>query len=231
MASVPLRFIPPDISGVVKLKVWQSPDGNNPFTLIDETMEIGTFPDYIDHFTTDNATQTDYYFAISWEDDEGGESDLSASVRGGESTLLSKIVSRVQQRDPFITTSVIAQEAEAAITSYTSFDPYDEYDPVLHGYDVLTGLTYIVLARSMLFGNLGGASDSYTAGLVSEKSSSGDNGLNMNAIDRLIKEANKMLGISLTVVMLMEDIDPVGTGVVSAISWDHSRLALTLNYD
>ena len=211
MASVPLRFTPPEIEDVVELKIWESPTQGGTYTEIDSVTPVGSYPDYISHYTTQNATSKFYWFAISWVDSKGAETDLSQPMQGGEETLVGKIVTRVMQRDPTVSVNIATQEAEAAISKYFNVvDPFS-IDPATVSPSILSGLTNLTLVRSYLTRIItsSGSSSKWTAGIVSMDDSSQTKGQVAN-IEALMKLANADLGLQYSVVLLMEEITVAG---------------------
>jgi hypothetical protein len=90
------------------------------------------------------------------------------------------------QRGATAIESVVVQEAEAAAELYFGKNPYEVELPV--SYAVLSGLTYLTLARSMIAEvALGGESSGWTAGLVSMKT---DSGSNQKILEWLLDQAN-----------------------------------------
>lgn len=81
--DVTLRFIPPDETDLAALCIFESATGDAPFIQIDRTIDIGAYPDWINQFTTTNATDKNDWFSIAWEDSSGNVGDLSAPVQGG----------------------------------------------------------------------------------------------------------------------------------------------------
>ena len=86
------------------------------------------------------------------------------------------------------------------------------------------------MARLIMLSITSGSSDSYTAGLVSQKSQTGGQD-KMKFLGDLIAQAGVYLGIPEALVMQLADIDPVGLGTVSSVNFDQSRLALTINFE
>lgn len=227
MASVILDFVPPLSPGVTKLHIYEAPTQGGVFSPIETVEDVGTYPTYISQYSTDQATSTDNWFAIQWEDDKGVRGDLSAPIQGNTTTLIGRIVSRVLLRDPTIDENVAVQEAEAAVAAYYGVD--DPYTITTFTYPEISGLTWLTMARAYI-GSLvvsGSAGDSYTAGLVSQKSSSGSTADKSKMVEEFINLANSALGLNLTYVALLQDIDPLGIGTVSAIEYDQSRLTIT----
>lgn len=231
MASVALRFVPPRAENLTKLRIFESTTKEGTFTVIEEITGVGDYPDYIDNYTTDEAGALDNWFAIQWVDDKGAVSELSVPVQGNTENLVSTVSDRVLQRDAALDEVVVIQVSEWVVGKTKNTE--EPYDPLLTAtLNELEGMTLLALARSYL--SLAGSTtseDTYTAGLVSQKVSSGSLQTVQGVVKWLIDEANKLLGWNWTVVMLLEDIDPVGIGTVSTINFDQSRLALTINFE
>lgn len=211
MASVPLRFTPPEIEDVVSMKVYESPTMGGTYLEIEEVTGVGTFPGYISHYTTDQATSRNYWFAISWVDSKGAESDLSAPIQGGEETLVGKIVTRVMQRDVSVSVNIATQEAEAAISKYFNVLDAFSVDPATVSPSVLSGLVNLTLVRSYLTRIItaSGSSSKWVAGIVSMDDSSQTKGQVAN-IEALLRLANADLGLQYSVVFLMKEITVAG---------------------
>jgi hypothetical protein len=238
MASVSLRFVAPDVEDLVSLHILESTSATGPFTEIQTVTSIGTYPAYIDHFTTTLATSALHWFAVQWENAGGVRTEVSAAIQGGTESLVWRIVSRARQRDPGISEPVVAQEAEAAIETYFGADPYT-IDPDTVSYRVLSGLTYLALARALAVSittaaaaaTAAGDIASWQVGLVNSKTSTTTGGSNtgttsVNAnLESLIDLANELLGWHVSLVMLLEDVNV--TGSRSAAMWqDQSRLVV-----
>lgn len=229
--KVRLDFVPPSDPDIAKLHIYESVAEEGPYNEIEVVTAIGTYPNYITRYTTDQATAVDRWFAIAWETTAGIVGDQSAGLQGGTRTLVHEVFSRVLQRDATQSEAIVVQSAEYVIAEFMGVaDPYDLAREDVT-YRQLEGLTLMTLARSYIQTFLAGSSsDSYTAGLVSQRSESGS-GLDEKKLKWLTDEANKLLGISNSLVMVLEDIDPTGLGTSTSISWDHSRQAVTLNYE
>lgn len=222
VASVHLRFFSPRDPNLIQLHILEAANPAGPFTVIETVNEIGPWPDYITAYTTDQAVNIGDYFAIQWEDDKGAKSPVSMPIKGDTITLIGEVYSRVRLRDPSFDDEIVAQEAAAVIEWVFGTDPPDitEVTQVQ-----LSGLTYLTMARIYL-GQimLSSQTQSYTAGLVQEKSGTAQT--IQGNVDNLIALANQMLGFNISLVMLMADNWP-GTSV-SAIDRDISRLSITL---
>lgn len=178
MYSVPFKFTPPDAEDLTKLHIYEAATRGGPFTTLIETVEpVGVYPAYIDNYTTDQATSPVDWFAIQWEDSKGAKSAMSPSIQGGTETLVSEVIDRVMQRDPFVSRAVVAQEVEASVEMFFGKDPYTATDadiPAGRKYRTINGLTYLSLARVYLAGSTSSSEvTSATLGLVSFKSSTG----------------------------------------------------------
>lgn len=228
MASVHLTFTPPDRAGFVILRIFESPDLVAGMTEIEEVTAIGVFPDYITSYSTSLATSGDNYFAIQWEDNKGATTPISARIKGGTTTLVGRVVERVMLSDPEIPEIIATQVAEMVVSVVKGTEnPYDS--TLTATYRQLEGMTLYALARAKMRLLMAGQGDSYTAGLVSQKS--GGTADVMKLIEYLLGQVNTILGLHVSIVMLLEDVDPTGLGSVSTIQSDQSRLALTINFE
>src|SRR3954468_12144865 len=150
MASVALRFIPPNARDLLRLHVWESPTQGGVFTKIDTTTEIGVYPTWIDSYTTALATSKSDWFSIQWEDAKGALSELTAPMKGDTSSLVGILVDRMLLRDPTLNEIIAAEEAEAVISGYFNvLDPYS-IDAATVSPKILSGLTNLALARAYL---------------------------------------------------------------------------------
>lgn len=228
MAKVRLDFTPPNAPGVSKLHIWEAPTPTDQFNEIETVDEVGVYPNYISYHTTSFATGPSYWFAISWEDEQGAQGDLSAPIQGNTTSLVAILVQRVMNRDPSLNEVVVTEETESTIMEF--YDTEDPYSVTTYKGSELSGLTYLVMARSYISTLVvnQAAGESYTAGLVSQKSSTSSGATDpRRMIEALITYANGLLGINTSYIALMESIDPIGNGVVSGIEDDRSRLLLT----
>lgn len=233
MAKVKLDFVPPIADDITTLHIYESVLQDGPFNEIEVVTPVGTYPDYITDYTTSNALSITDWFSIAWENVDGILGPRAAPIKGGTRTPVQEILDRVLQRDPSLSEAIVVQSAEFVI-SYV-MNVLDPYDPTITMTpNQLEGITLMTMARASIqrFLVSASSSSSYTAGLVSQKA---DSSSSTQSLDRLIEwltaEANRLLGISNSLVMVLEDIDPTGMGGVSSIQWDHSRLALTVNYE
>lgn len=223
MAKLTLDFIPPGDPNIAALVVYESATATGPFTQIDRSTVVGTYPDYITRYTTNSAGSVSDWFTIAWENTDGIVGPMSAPWKGGTTSLVQKIIDRVRDRDPSLSERVVAQEAEGTIQMVLGND-VDPYDPSLTvSYRELNGLVYFVLARATIVRSIlntasSGSVESATLGLVSFKSGASASSVKAE-VEGLIDLANKELGIGTSFVMLLDDID-----VVQYITYDHSRL-------
>jgi hypothetical protein len=224
--SISLQFVSPDNDNLAALKIWEAPSQDGPFDVIETVTDIGIWPNYIDEYTSANVVNPiSDWFAISWVDDKGAETEISAAIQGGTSTAVWKLVQRLLQREPSIDERVAVQVAEYVISVAKHTE--DPYDPTLtFTYRQWEGMTLLAQARAAIQSFASGESESYTAGLVSQKSTSG--GTDKDKITWLLQQANALLGISMNWIMLLEDVDPMGLGTVSTIGIDQSRLLLSI---
>jgi hypothetical protein len=228
MASVALEFALPPQPDLVKVYILESSTPTGPFNVIDIITEIGSYPDYIDNYTTNQALYETDWFAIMWEDAKGAQGDLSQAMQGNTQTVVGQVADRVQQRGVTATNEVVIQESEAVCERWFGVDPYTVPMPVSYG--VLSGLTYLVMARLIVQSIVSGSSESYTAGLVSQKTGTGKTD-QMEFVDDLLKLAAQMLGVPEIVVLQMADFDPTGLGTISTVSFDQTRQAITITYE
>jgi hypothetical protein len=222
MPSAPLSFTPPLDEGIVALRIHEAPTADGPFVQIERTLQVGTYPDYISHYTTDQAVSATDWFAIQWEDYKGALSSLSVPVKGGTETLVHEITERVLLRDGTVNENVAAQEAEAVIESYFQADPYS-VDPSTVSYTILSGLVMLTLARSYLMGlYASGSGKKFTAGLISLDTTATAK-RSLDDIQKYINAANTMLGRTYSAVLLLKEIE-TGGGLKQLVDVDTSRL-------
>lgn len=220
MASVYLDFVPPDRPGIVSLKIWEAPASTGPYTVIETVTPVGSYPNYLTRYSTDDAGSANDWFKISWVDDKGVESPMSEAIQGGTTTLLGEIVSRVMLRDPSINENVAYQEALAAIEEYFKADP-TTVQLAEASFSVRSGLTLLTMARSYIFSSVTeSTSDDYVAGLVQQK---GGTSKTKSDLNDLIAWANKFLGTNVSLVLLMEEIEIAG-GTAGEVTMDQTRL-------
>jgi len=212
MASVPLTFVAPDIEDLVALLIYEAPEQDGPFALIETVEDVGVYPGYIDNYTTDQATSTSDWFAIRWQDAKGAESPLSVPIRGGTTTVVASLIRRTRERNAGLDTRVIQQEAEAATERYFGQDPYT-VDLADVSYRVLNGLVYLVLARCLTVQQSQGSADRVTIGLTTIASQSGAT-VSQKAIDELLALARGELGIDQSVVLQLTAIENVTTTMI-----------------
>lgn len=222
MASVPLEFIAPSEPNLALLRVYEGTSKDGAFSLIDETDEIGSYPDYINHYTTEEASSETNWFSIQWVDDKGAESPLSDPWQGNTESLVSIITGRVVQRGVTNDESVILQEAEATLEQYFGTDPYEVPLPI--SYSQAVGLTYLVMARLMVLDVINDTTESYTAGIIAQQTGSSDK--SMKNVQKLIDEANRLLGRNYSLVVQLPEYTPVPA--LRDTTFDQSRLIVEL---
>jgi hypothetical protein len=227
MASVFLNFTPPDREDLAKLHIYEADAQDGPWNLI-ETVEgapLGTYPEYISFYTTENASSNVSWFAIQWEDEKGAKTDISNAIQGGTETLVGEIVDRVLTRDNTLDEQVVLQEAEAIIERYFGKDPYT-VDPDSVGYYIKNALAKIVQAKSMFSKfatSSSGGTSGWTAGLVSMKS--GNSQSSIDTIQYLLEEGARELGLKVGIVAQMVGLEIAG-GFTQIVTADISRLMI-----
>jgi hypothetical protein len=228
MASVALDFLPPTNPDIVSLSIFEGTSKDGEFTLIETVTEIGEYPGYLTRYTTDQAISTADWFRIQWVDNKGAATDFSGAVQGGTFLLVSKLIDRVMLRDATLDENLVAQVCEWVVSRFfVTETPYDA--AIVATYAQLEGLTLLSLARAQLHSLAQTQTDeSYTAGLVSQKSGVGSLASKKVLISTLVSEANALLGINCSIVLLLEDIDPTGTNNASSINVDISRLLIDI---
>lgn len=223
MASVSLDFVPPDIPNLAKLYIYEAPAKDGPWTLIETVTAVGVYGNYLSRYTTQMATSVIDWFSIQWEDDKGAQFGQSSAVKGGTETAVSEITDRVLLRDASIAEAVAEQEAEAVVEDYFGTTDSLSIDRSVVTAKELSGLTMLALARAKLFQiYTGGTASDYTAGLVSQKSST-QAALKLTDIKDLLSEANTLLGRNFTCILQMDEIEIAGGSVLAGIP-DASRL-------
>lgn len=227
MATVILDFVPPHTPGWTKLRIYEASEKEGPFNQIEEVTAVGSFPNYITRYETTLASSKNNWFQIEWESAAGSTTDRSEPVKGGDLSLVAIIMDRVMLRDPSLDEEIVKQSVEFAIEAALGQDPYAA--SAAQSYRILEGLTLLALARASISSLATTSTDeSYTAGLVSQRSGSGKV-TSADLIKQLLAEANNLLGVATSIVMLLEDFDPTGLGSQSALNFDQTRLALTLD--
>jgi len=226
MASVFLNFTPPDREDLTKLRIFEATDAAGPWNEIEVVTDIGSYPNYISSYTTNLATSAVNWFSIQWEDAKGAQTDQSNAIQGGTETLVGEIVDRVLVRDNTLDEQVVLAETEALLERYFRQDPYT-VDPASVGYATKNSLAKMVQAKSMYSKVISSSSssDSWTAGLVSMKASSGSATQTLEIIDNLMAEAARELGVGVSIVAQMMEI-PIAGGMSRIVSADISRLLI-----
>jgi len=218
MASVPLDFTPPIEPDITELHIEEASSKDGPFNEIETVTAVGAYPDYISRYTTSLATALNDWFRIRWKDSKGAYTPYSEPLQGGTTTLVQQIVNRVMLRDPMADENVALQEAEAVISDVFRVDDPYTIDPATVTPKQKSGITFLTLARTYLSSIVtsiaAGTSDSYTAGLVSQSAgtaSQSEISKGLSNIEQLIEWANRDLGLSFSVVMLLEEIEVAGS--------------------
>lgn len=205
MSDITLRFVPPSDPDIGALIVFEAPTQSGPFTQIDRTTEIGVYPNWIDVYVCRTAVDRADWFAIAWEDGSGAIGDMSEAVQGGTFTAVGEIVRRVALRAPDMDERIVADEATTALEEVFGTS---EPDPTVITARQYSGLTLLTMARVQMIDLLMNSSQtSFTAGIVSiSTKSTGDEA----RIDKLIKEANKLLNLNFSRIMLLKEISVAG---------------------
>lgn len=226
--SVALEFIPPDEPDLFALHVYESPDMAGPFSEIDVTQAVGTYPNYITRYTTQAATAITDWFAIAWENTANVVGELSASMQGGTSTLVSEIVNRVMLRDSTLNPIIVGQEAEIAVAEYFSTNDPLSISPDQASPQVMGGLTYYTMARSYISSAVSSSTTTggkWVAGLVSLDTSSSSKSSVWDNIENLLRAANRELGKSYSLKLLLAEIEVAG-GYKQIVAADLSRMII-----
>lgn len=227
MASVFLNWTPPDREELVKLYIYEAAAAGGPWTLIETLTEIGDYPNYISDYTTTLAQDAIHWFSIQWEDAKGAKTTQSNPIQGGTSTYVGEIVDRVHVRDASLDEQVVLQETEAIVEQFFNKDPYT-VPANATGYAVKNSIAKAVHAKCLyavvLTTTTGGAS-SWTAGLVSMKSSTDSTKQTLANVELMLKEASRELGMGVSVVAQMVGIEIAG-GLSQIVSADISRLLI-----
>lgn len=225
MAAVPLDFVSPSIPDLVSLEIWEGDDPDGLFDLIETVTEIGSYPNYISEYTTDDAVDASDWFRIRWVDSKGAATGFSQAVQGNTTNLVKQLVDRIQLRAPSVSEAVAVQVAEFVISSVMHTE--SPYDPALTPtLQQLEGMTLLGVARSLIheFAISAGSSSSWTAGLVSMKADS-SMGVNDKLIDYLLDQAGLALGLGRAIIAQMA-IPPIAGGMSEIVVADISRLLI-----
>ena len=221
MASITLKFIPPENADIAALRVYESPVSGGPWTQIDRTTAIGTYPNYIVSYTTDKATSAADWFAIAWEDVAGDLGNMSEGMQGGTVTLLAEVTDLALEKAPNLDPTIVANEAEAVIWYYAQCDPHQPRPAWMTDLYVM-GLSYMTLAQAIPFQTIsteisGGSADAWVAGLVSVKKStlsSSSSSQGPGPLEKLAlwleRTGKRYLGISDSRVLQMKEISVAG---------------------
>lgn len=224
--SVALEFIPPDEPDLLALHVYESSAMDGPFVEIDVTQAIGAYPNYVTRYTTQSALAITDWFAIAWENTANVVGELSASMQGGTSTLVSEIVNRVMLRDPMLNPIIVGQEAEIAVAEFFGTTDPLSIDPDAASPQVMGGLTYYTMARSYTSSAVSSSTTEggkWVAGLVSLDTSSASSKSSVwDNIENLLRIANRELGKSYSLKLLLAEIEVAG-GYRQIVAADLSR--------
>lgn len=239
MASVHLRFTAPPREGLAFLHIYESVNPTGPWTEIEVVAApaIGSYPDYISEYSTDQAVSGLDYFAIQWEDDKGALTEISNGVQGGTDSFVSEIIDLVYERDTSLDKQVVRQETEVAVEDFFGRDPYT-VDGSKVNYRTKVGLARLVQARTLVNVAVAQAASSavatsaggWTAGLVSMKGASSSEvaktaSANSALIRWLLEEASRALGLNFSRIAQMAGIEIAG-GFSEIVSADISRLQI-----
>lgn len=206
--SVRLDFTPPSIPDIIKLHVEEAPASAGVFAEIDSTTQVGSYPNYISYYTTQVASDLNYWFRIRWETSDGVFSPYSSTLQGGTKTLVQDIVDRVLLRNPNLNEIIVTQEAQAVVAQYFGTDDPNSIPVTGASYVEIRGMTNMTLARSLVatFFATGGTVSGFTAGLVSIKAGTTGGTDPSKAIEALVKSANIDLGTGESFVLLLKQI-------------------------
>jgi hypothetical protein len=225
VATVILDFVPPTDPDIVELHVAEADSGGGPYTDLN-THPAGSYPNYITKVTVTDATDAENWFMIRWENASGGFTPWSDPLPGGTTTYLSKLIDRVILRFPDSNENIVAQEAEQVLQDYLHVDPYASASPSVK-YRIWNGMALLVGARVQLVGfisNSAGLSSGWTSGLVSMKSGTSSTS-SIEGIDRLLKEAMRLLGLNAGIVAQMV-VPEIAGGFSTVVTADISRLLI-----
>lgn len=210
MASVTLEFLAPLDNDIVALHIYEAATSAGPFNEIERTTVVGTYPNYIQTYTSAVAVSATDWFAIAWENAGGVISPLSQPVQGGKSSLVGIITDRVMLRDAALNKNVVEQESEFAIGDYFRQDPFT-VDPDTLSWRVMRGLITLVLVRSYLNQLISTSqSNKWTAGLVSMDTSTGTQTATDKTLERLLQMANSDLNRNYSVMLLLNEVSVAG---------------------
>ena len=223
-ASVYIDFVAPnDLPDITKLHIYEATTPDGPWSEIEVVTPVGTQGDYITYYTTSLATSADNFFSIRWENVKGAISELSDPVQGNTRSVIADVTQRMLLRNPSLDEEIAYQEAAAVVEQYTgSLNP----DPATISQQKLTGMTLLALARTQLSVYAAGSTtgDSWVAGLVSMKSSTGTS-FNTDTFSALLKQAQSLLGISTSRVAQM-CVPEIAGGLAQIVTADISRLMI-----
>lgn len=225
MATVILDFVPPTDPDIITLHVAEGDTGEGPF-VERAPHPAGTYPSYITKITITDATDAENWFRIRWENASGGFTPWSDPVPGGTTTYLGKLIERVMLRFPDSNENIVAQEAEQVLQDYLHVNPYLSASPLVK-YRIWNGMALLVGARVQLvefISNSAGQTSGWTSGLVSMKSGTSSSS-SIEGIDRLLKEAMRLLGLGAGIVAQMV-VPEIAGGFSTIVTADISRLLI-----
>ncbi len=206
--SVRLDFMPSTLPDVASLHIEEAPDQAGPFTEIEMVTTVGSYPNYISYYTTQNATSLSDWFRIRWQTVDGVFTPYSGVLQGGSKTVVQEVVDRVLIRNPSMNEIIVTQEAQAVISNYFNVADPDSILVQSATPVEIRGMTNMTLARSLVATYLaaGGTVSGYTAGLVSLKS--GATGADpTKAIEALLKLAAEDLNLgNYSYILLLSDV-------------------------
>jgi len=225
--SVPvhLDFVPPDEPDLARLVIYEATSKDGPWTEIETVTNVGEQGNYITEYTTALANSSSDWFSIEWFDSKDASFGQSQGVQCGVQGLVAEIVDRVMLRDPSVNENVVAQEAEAVVEQYMGTNDPLSVPTSDATARQLSGLTLLTLVRAKLFTISTSNSTGYTAGLVSQ--TGGSASTSFDTLERLMEEANELLGTSFSVIMQLEEIEVAGGSVTPGIP-DQSRLLVDI---
>lgn len=211
MAVVRLDFIPPDEAGFTTIHVFEAATKDGVFAEIHSESALDADGEYISSIEVDEAVSSSDYFSLQWSDAAGAISPMSEPYRGDQGSLVLQLVNRMLLRDSAFNENIAAQEAEAVVSEYFKVvDPYT-VDPTTVSAKVMSGLTNLALARAYLTLAITASSSAnkWSAGIVSMDTST-STGKTPDALKALIEMANRDLGQSYSVVLLLKEIEVAG---------------------
>lgn len=229
MATLILDFVPPEIAAYNELQVWESSTKEGaPGTLIESFAVTAPYPTRI---TVTEAVGPTNWFSIRWAGPDSLFTEFSDPIQGGTSTLVGILINRVMLRQPNVNENIVKQITEAVLAEYFGTQEIYDIDPDTVGYNTLEGLTLFIMAQSLVSEisstTTASTGDGWTAGLVSMKNTTDTatkTSTNWDNIERLLKLAEKWLGVNYSRISQME-IEIAG-GMSQIVTADISRLLI-----